>query len=96
MSFLFEWDPSKERLNLLKHQVSFEEAATVFSDFFSITIGDPIHSHGYEQRFVTIGLSFRDRMLVVIHCDRGESIRIISARLAQRKERKIYEEENQY
>jgi uncharacterized DUF497 family protein len=87
----FEWDPDKVELNLRKHKVSFEEAATVFEDDHSLTGEDPDHSLG-EPRFVTFGLSTAQRLLVVAHRERGEGIRIISARLATKAERKLYEE----
>lgn len=91
MSLKFEWDQEKADSNLFKHGLSFEEASTVFKDILSRTICDPLHSSFQEQRFVTIGLSGRNQLLVVIHCDRGEIIRIISARRATRRERQNYE-----
>lgn len=87
----FEWDPTKAETNAAKHGVSFEEAATSFGDLLSLTIDDPTHS-GNENRLVTVGLSVRGRLLVVVHTERGESIRIISARLATTRERRTYEE----
>ena len=87
----FEWDPSKARQNLRKHQVSFEEAATVFGDPLAITYPDPDHSTS-EQRFITIGLSSASRALIVAHADRGEKIRIITARRTTQRERRHYEE----
>jgi len=93
MSLTFEWDQEKAESNLRKHGVSFEEASTVFKDTFSRTICDPLHSSFREQRFVTIGLSGRNQLLVVVHCDRGKKIRIISARRATRRERRNYENE---
>lgn len=81
----------KAEANRKKHQVSFDEAATVFADPFSITIPDPDHSAD-EQRFVDIGTSDRGRLLVVIYTERGAIIRIISCRGATRSERKLYEE----
>jgi uncharacterized DUF497 family protein len=86
----FEWDPEKAESNLLKHEVSFAEAATVFFDPLSITIPDRFHSVK-ESRFVITGLSYKQRHLVVVHADRGDRIRIISARLARSNERKKYE-----
>jgi len=86
----FEWDPEKAANNLQKHNVSFVEAATVFFDTLSMTIPDPLHSVE-EDRFVITGLSNRQRVLVVVHADRGDRIRIISARLASSSERKKYE-----
>ena len=87
----FEWDPAKARTNLRKHGVSFDEAATVFLDDFSLTGNDPDHSED-EERFVMFGISNAGRLLVIAHTARGERIRIISARPATRPERKIYEE----
>jgi uncharacterized DUF497 family protein len=73
--------------NIRKHGVSFDEAMTVFADDESITIPDPDHSEG-EERFVVVGSSSRGRMLVVSHAERGENIRIISARRADPRERR--------
>ena len=87
----FEWDPLKASANLVRHGVSFAEAATVFFDPLSITVTDPLHS-GEENRFVITGLSYQRRALVVVHSDRGDRIRIISARLATRNERNKYEQ----
>jgi uncharacterized protein len=87
----FEWDANKAGLNLAKHSVSFEEAATVFGNPASMTIPDPAHSQ-IEVRFVIVGRSHHGRLLVVVHTERGDNIRIISARLASRRERKQYEE----
>ncbi len=86
----FEWDAPKAGSNLAKHGVSFEEATTVFGDPVSITIPDPAHSQA-EARFIILGRSHQGRLLVVIHTERGDNIRIISARLAGRRERKDYE-----
>ncbi len=88
---LFEWDPKKEKTNIGKHGVSFDEAATVFLDVLSLTGDDPDHSLG-EERFITFGISSSGRLLVVAHTERGEKIRIISARPATRLERRLYEE----
>ncbi len=87
----FEWDPKKASSNLRKHKVSFEEATTALSDTMAATGADPDHSIG-EFRCVTFGISDRGRLLVVAHTEQSETIRIISARLASRRERKIYEE----
>lgn len=89
----FEWDDEKAESNATKHGMSFEEAATVFGDPLAITFDDPDHSDE-EDRFITIGLSALDRILVVCHTDRSDRIRIISARRATPRERKAYEEEN--
>ena len=91
MPFTFEWDSRKARSNLAKHGVGFEEASTVFGDPLSLTVMDPEHSLG-EERYVTMGKAFNDKLLVVVHTDRGDNIRIISARRASRRERKFYEE----
>lgn len=88
----FEWDPQKAEINVNKHGVSFQEAATVFSDELSITISDPDHSQE-EDRFITIGWSHQNHLLMVAHTDRGENIRIISSRKLTKSERKEYEEE---
>lgn len=87
----FEWDPRKAAENLRKHGVGFDEAATVFGDPLAITFSDPDHS-GSEERLITFGLSLQNRLLVVSHTPRQPRIRIISARLMTRRERKIYEE----
>ncbi len=86
----FEWDPEKANHNVRKHKVSFEEAVTVFYDSLSATFPDPDHSIG-ESRFITIGFSSRDRLLVVANTERGNSLRIISARIATSHERKRHE-----
>lgn len=88
----FEWDENKARQNLVKHGVSFVEATTVFIDPLSITIDDPDHSQG-EQWYLAIGYSYQRRLLVVVHVDRGDNIRIISARLCTSYECRIYEED---
>lgn len=87
----FEWNPSKAELNIEKHGVSFQEAATIFNDPLSITFPDPDHSIG-ENRYVIIGTSRFGQLLVVAHTDRGEKVRIISARKATRQEKRFYEE----
>ena len=92
MNTEFEWDPIKADSNQQKHGVSFVEAATVFFDPLSLTITDPIHSDA-EQRFIISGLSYQRRHLIVVHTDRSDRIRIISARLAAPSERKQYESE---
>jgi len=88
----FEWDPDKAAVNLQIHGVSFPEASTAFGDPLSRTIRDPDHSDA-EERFLLLGLTFSGRLVVVSHTDRGESVRIISARLATRRERTDYEQE---
>lgn len=87
----FEWDPGKAAENFAKHGVPFEEAATVFRDILSATGADPDHSSD-EERFVTFGVSTSGRLLGIAHTDRGDTIRIISARPVTPSERKIYEE----
>ena len=86
-----EWDPRKARSNLRKHRVSFEEAATALSDPMAATGADPDHSIT-EERYVTFGVSERGRLLAVAHIDEEETIRIISARIASKGERELYEE----
>lgn len=86
----FEWDPKKAKQNLKKHEVSFDEAVTVFFDPLSATFDDPDHSI-QEQRYVTVGFSSKNRLLVVAHTEEGQSIRIISARPATAHERKKHE-----
>ena len=89
-SVKFEWDPRKARENIENHEVSFEEALTVFADWDQITIPDEEHSIE-EQRWVTLGMSSRGNLLVVPHTERGEYIRIISAWHANRRQWKQYE-----
>ena len=91
MALTFEWDGRKAASNLQKHGVSFEEAATAFGDPLSVTIDDPDHSEK-EERLILLGRSERGRFLVVVHTERGDTIRIISARLARGHEREAYEE----
>lgn len=87
----FNWDPEKAAANARKHGVSFREASTALRDTLAVTGSDPDHSLG-EDRFVTFGVSSEGRLLVVSHTDEGDMIRIISARLAIRRERTLYEE----
>ncbi len=88
----FEWDPLKAKLNLRKHHVSFVEAETALLDPLSKTDLDP-HHYISERRFLTFGLAWRGRLLAVSHTERGTVIRIISARVATKHEREIYEED---
>ncbi|MBU4354826.1 MAG: BrnT family toxin [Proteobacteria bacterium] len=88
---LFEWDPNKTTENLEIHGVSFDEAGTAFRDTLSLATYDPLHSEA-EDRFVLLGNSHKDRLLVVVHTARGDNIRLISARKASKKERTHYEE----
>lgn len=92
MALEFVWDPSKAAANLRKHGVSFAEAATAFADPWSLTIEDPDRSPD-EDRWLLLGTSARGRLLVVAHTERGDTIRLISAREATRPERTTYEEE---
>lgn len=87
----FDWDDSKAETNQAKHGVSFQEAASVFDDPLSITFPDPNHS-AEEERLVIIGHSQRGRLLFVSHTDRGQYTRVISAREATRREKRVYEE----
>jgi uncharacterized DUF497 family protein len=89
----FEWDDAKAETNERKHGVPFTEAMTVFGDPLSLTGYDPDHSDD-EDRYITMGLSGAGRHLIVSHTDRGDKIRIISAREASRGERKDYEDGN--
>ncbi len=86
----FEWHPEKERINLDDHGVSFGEAMTVFGDPLEVTIADPDHSEG-EFRYISIGRFSAARLLVVAYTERGEHIRIISARQATPRERRQHE-----
>ena len=87
----FEWDPLKSATNVRRRRISFDEAATVLEDALSTTYPDQAHSED-EMRFLTIGASQRGRVLVVAHTERNDTIRIISARRATRREREFYEQ----
>ena len=91
MSLRFEWNARKAALNLKQHGISFSEASTVFGDPLSITINDPDHSES-EQRFLDVGRSNLGRLIVVSYTERGERIRIISARPPTQSEQRQYEE----
>jgi uncharacterized protein len=91
MPLTFRWDPEKARANLQKHGVSFAEAVDAFMDPLSVTISDPDHSYD-EERFILLGFSDRQRVLVVVHTETDDSVRIISAREANRHERRQYEQ----
>ena len=91
VGLVFEWDPEKAAENELKHRVSFDEALTAFADTLSRTIDDPDRSRG-ETRYLQLGLSRRGRLLVIAFTERNRRIRIISARLATKRERRHYEE----
>ena len=86
----FEWDPDKERENIRKHWISFQEATTVFGDPLAGTIPDPDHSSS-EQRFITIGMTANHRLVVVSHTEQDDNFRIISAHEPTAHERKTYE-----
>jgi len=88
----FEWDTDKADANLTKHQVSFEEARTVFEDPLFVIFADPDHS-GDESRFLILGTSSQGRLLVVAYTERSEVVRVISARRATRQEQRDYEED---
>jgi uncharacterized DUF497 family protein len=98
----FEWDDAKAESNERKQGVAFTEAMTMFADPLSVTGYDPRHADeevrfltmGIEVRFLTMGISVEGRLLVVSHTDRGDTVRIISARQATRRERKDYEDGN--
>ena len=93
MKLIFEWDAEKAKGNTRKHKVSFEEAKTVFGDPFLMTFPDPKHSAG-EQRYLNIGASSKGRVMVLVHTERDDNIRIISCRKATPRERRAYEEAN--
>ncbi|HET7710372.1 MAG TPA: BrnT family toxin [Thermoanaerobaculia bacterium] len=86
----FEWDPEKDEANRAKHGMGFEEAATIFGDRFALSWEDIAHSVG-EYRTLTLGYTDRGRLAIVAHTDRSDRIRIITARLATRAERDLYE-----
>ena len=92
MGYLFEWDTEKAAVNTRKHGVTFDEASTVFGDPLGILIPDPDHSVA-EHRYLLLGMSNRQRLLVVAHAERPPRTRLISARRATPKERRTYEEE---
>lgn len=95
MEIIFEWDARKARTNLEKHKVGFEEAQTIFVDPLLVTFPDEFHSET-EERFISIGMSAKERLLLVVHTEQEELgervvIRIISCRKATTSERMIYE-----
>jgi uncharacterized protein len=92
MPLQFRWDRRKASSNAAKHGVSFEEAASAFADPLSLTIEDPDHSRG-ENRYILVWETYRHKLVVVSHTERGDDIRIISARLATKSERQTYEED---
>jgi uncharacterized DUF497 family protein len=91
MEHRFEWNDEKARVNLKKHDVDFQEASTVFDDPVFITFLDEEHSAD-EERYITIGLSGKQRLLMVAHTERGNKIRIISARKVTKNEENFYVE----
>ena len=92
MGYVFEWDPKKAQSNARKHGVMFDEASTVFGDPLALLMPDPDHSLG-EERYLVLGMSNRQKLLVVAFAERPPRTRLISARHATRKERRKYEEE---
>jgi len=95
MEIIFEWDARKAKTNLEKHKVSFEEAQTIFIDPLLVTFPDEFHSNA-EERFTSIGISAKERLLLVVHTEQEElkervAIRIISCRKATTSERMVYE-----
>jgi hypothetical protein len=86
----FEWDPRKEAANRTKHGVAFTEAMTIFGDPFELTRPDPLHSED-EDRFLSVGLSSSNRLLLVSYAERGKRLRLISARQVSSQEKKQYE-----
>ncbi|MBV6402352.1 MAG: hypothetical protein CNIPEHKO_02662 [Anaerolineales bacterium] len=96
MKYIFQWDDNKARSNLAKHKASFDEGKTIFYDPFIITFRDEFHSR-HEERLISIGTSFNERLLLVVHLEREETsegvfIRMISCRKATQLERNLYEE----
>ena len=91
MALSFLWDKRKATTNLRKHGIAFEAAATIFWDPLMLTVPDHEHSNG-EERFISIGRTWRDRLITVAHTESGDTIRIISARRATPKETRMYEE----
>ncbi len=87
----FDWDENKARLNLKIHDISFDEAKTIFDDPLYVDFFDPDHSDS-ENRYLRFGMSDQHRLLLVSYTERGDTIRIISARLATKNERKTYEQ----
>jgi uncharacterized DUF497 family protein len=93
LGYTFEWDPTKAKLNAREHGVTFDEASTVFGDPLALLMPDPDHSRG-EERFLVLGTSSRNRLLVVAFAERPPCTRLISARRATPRERRRYEEED--
>ncbi|MCP5119287.1 MAG: BrnT family toxin [bacterium] len=93
MGYVFEWDAKKAGSNARKHRVEFEEASTVFGDPLALLMRDPDHSRD-EERYIVLGMSNRERLLVVAFAERPPRTRLISARRANRRERRCYETED--
>ena len=91
MALQFEWDSGKARSSKNKHRITFEQACTIFGDSLSRTIVDPTHSET-EDRFITIGTSVNNKLIVVVHSNNNDTIRIISARKATKNEKRQYEQ----
>lgn len=96
MKHVYQWDKTKAQINLAKHKVSFEEGETIFDDPFLVTYADELHSE-MEERWVSIGMSGKERLLLVVHVEKIATddfvlVRIISCRKATTSERKLYEE----
>jgi uncharacterized DUF497 family protein len=91
MDFVFEWDEVKAQHNARRHRITFEEAVSIFSDPYLVTFSDEGHSD-VEDRFISIGRSDRGRILLVVHTDRGDAIRLISCRKVTAAERTTYEQ----
>jgi hypothetical protein len=92
MGYIFEWDRKKAALNMLKHSVGFDEASTVFGDPLALLMPDPDHSVG-EMRYILLGMSNQQRLLVVAFAERPPWTRLISARCTTRQERRKYEKD---
>ncbi len=91
MGYIFDWDPEKAKLNIRKHGILFDEASTVFGDSLAMFMRDPDHSFE-EERYLLLGMSLRQRLLVVAFAERPPLTRLISARRTTRIERRKYEE----
>jgi len=90
VAYVFEWDATKASTNAQKHGVTFDEASTVFADPLALLMPDPDHSEG-EERYLLLGMSTQERLLVVAFAERPPRTRLISARRAIRRERRRYE-----
>jgi hypothetical protein len=90
VALVFQWDSTKAVTNAAKHGVTFEEASSAFEDPLSLTIEDAEHSRR-EKRYILMGQTFEGKLVVVAHTERSTGIRIISARMATKQERRAYE-----